>query len=482
MTDIIEHTRLFIGGAWVESDGDRIIEVVSPYTEKLVGVVPEATTSDVDRAVAAARQAFDFGPWPLLPLAERIAVVTRIKDLLTERAAGLAELISRQNGAPTAAAMRVQVLSAVAAYGAACAAAEHFSFEEQRPGLTGPVIVRHEPIGVVAAVVPWNVPQLTIAAKLAPALLAGCTVVLKPAPQTPLDAYVLAEICAEAGLPAGVLNVVPAGRDVSAYLVEHSDVDKIAFTGSVAAGKHIMAAASHNLTRITLELGGKSAGIILDDADLDAAIPSLIAGAFANSGQACVAITRILAPDSRYDEIAERLAAGISALKVGDPADPDTAIGPMVTAQQQRRVLDYIRIGREEGATVRTGGSVPTDPATGWFVQPTLLTDVDNTMRVAREEIFGPVVCLIRYDGEADAIRIANDSEVGLAGSVWAGDLSHGIDIARRIRTGTFSVNCQRFEVTAPFGGYKNSGIGREFGAEGLSAYLETKSVFLPAS
>ncbi|MEE4496119.1 aldehyde dehydrogenase [Streptomyces sp. BE230] len=480
MTDILEHRTLFIGGRWAEPAGRDIIEVVSPVTEQVVGRVPHATPEDVDRAVAAAREAFDHGPWPRMTAAERIEIVTRIKDGLLARHQELAELITLQNGCPITVSVRAQALSAVATFGATLAVAAGLATEEERPGLTGPLLIRREPVGVVAAVTPWNVPQLTIAGKLAPALLAGCAVVLKPSPETPLDAYLLAEVCEAAGLPEGVLSVLPADRETSAYLVAHPDVDKVGFTGSVGAGKQIMAAAAQNLTRVTLELGGKSAAILLEDADLDAALPGLVMGAFANSGQACVALTRILAPASRYDEIAAKLTAAVASLKVGDPSDPTTLIGPMVTERQRQRNLDYIRIGQEEGAKLLTGGGIPEGLSTGWYIEPTLLGDVDNTMRIAQEEIFGPVICLIRYEDEADAVRIANDSPYGLAGTVWAGTDEHGTEIARRIRTGTYSVNCQRFDVAGPFGGYKNSGIGREFGPEGFAAYQETKTIHLP--
>ncbi|WP_370617710.1 aldehyde dehydrogenase [Mumia sp. Pv 4-285] len=480
MTAVDVRDTVFIDGAWVRSTGTATIDVVSPHTEQTIARVPSATSDDVDRALAAAREAFDHGPWPRMTMAERIEVVTRIKDELAARHRELAALVSAQNGSPMSFAVRGQALSAVAAYASALAVASSTELEEERPGLTGPLLVRREPVGVVAAVVPWNVPQLVIAGKVAPALLAGCTVVLKPAPQTPLDAYLLAEVCATAGLPAGVLNVLPAEREVSAYLVAHPAVDKVAFTGSAAVGKAIMAAASENLTRITLELGGKSAAIVLEDADFDAALPALLADAYPNSGQACVARTRILLPESRYDEMAAMLAAAVGKLAVGDPSDPATMVGPMVSAAQQQRVLDYVKTGIDEGATLLTGGGVPADQPTGWYVEPTLFGEVDNAMRIAREEIFGPVVCLIRYRDEEEAIRIANDSDFGLSGTVWAGDVDHGVEIARRIRTGTYAVNCVRFDVAAPFGGYKHSGIGREYGPEGLAAYFETKTVHLP--
>lgn len=481
MADIVVHDKLYIGGQWAEPAGSDTIEVVSPVTEQVVGRVPHASPADVDAAVAAAREAFGKGPWPRMAPVERAAVVTRIKDGLLARHQELAELITRQNGSPISFSVRAQALSPVGVFAGALAAAADQVWEEERTGQSGPLLVRKEPVGVVAAITPWNVPMMTIAGKLAPALLAGCTVVLKPSPETPLDAYLLAEVCEQAGLPEGVLSVLPAGRETGTYLVAHPGIDKVAFTGSVAAGKQIMASAAQNLTRVTLELGGKSAAIVLEDADIDRALRHLVAGSFANSGQACVALTRILAPASRYDEIAAKLTTAVAALKVGHPMDPATEIGPMVTRNQRQRNLDYIRIGQEEGAKVLTGGGVPQDLTTGWYVEPTLFGEVDNSMRIAREEIFGPVVCLIRYQDEAEAIRIANDSEFGLAGTVWAGDVEHGTEVARQIRTGTYSVNCQKFDVGAPFGGYKNSGIGREFGPEGLAAYLETKTIHLPS-
>ncbi|MEU5974639.1 aldehyde dehydrogenase [Streptomyces sp. NPDC047315] len=480
MPPFIEHKKLFIGGTWVAPAGTDTIEVVSPHTEQVIGRVPHASRADVDRAVAAARDAFDHGPWPRKPLAERIAVVERIKDGLAARHQELAELISAQNGSPITWATKAQALAPVGAYAVAAAVADRFPFEEERVGAGGPLLVLREPVGVVAAVVPWNFPQFVTAAKLAPALLAGCTVVLKPSPETPLDAFLLAEVCEQVGLPAGVLSVLPADREVGEYLVAHAGIDKIAFTGSVAAGKRVMEVAAANLTRVTLELGGKSAGIVLDDADLDEAIPALVSAAYPNNGQTCVALTRILAPRSRYDEIAGRLTAAVAALKVGDPSDTTTEIGPLVTRRQQQRNLDYIRVGQEEGAKLLTGGGVPAGRTTGWYVEPTLFGDVDNAMRIAREEIFGPVVCLIPYEDDAEAVRIADDSDYGLAGTVWTGDTERGIDVARRIRTGTFAVNCQRLDPLGPFGGFKNSGVGRELGPEGLAAYTEDKTIALP--
>ncbi|MFJ7899145.1 aldehyde dehydrogenase [Streptomyces sp. NPDC096198] len=481
MTDLVEHGQLFIGGELTDPLGKDVIEVVSPHTEELLGRVPGASRGDVDRAVAAARRAFDEGPWPRATPDERIAVVTRIKDGIAARHEELARLISAENGSPYSWSVLAQALGAMMVWDAAVAVARDHPREERRNGVLGKILVRREPVGVVAAVVPWNVPQFTAAAKLAPALLAGCTVVLKPSPEAPLDAYVLGEIAREAGLPDGVLSILPADREVSEYLVGHPGVDRVSFTGSVAAGKRVMEVAARNLTRVTLELGGKSAAVVLPDADLAAAVAGIVPAAWMNNGQACVAQTRILLPRSRYDEFADAFAAAAGALVVGDPLDPATQVGPLVTERQRRRSLDYIRTGQEEGAKLLVGGGRPASRDRGWYVEPTLFGEVGNGMRIAREEIFGPVVCLLPYGDESEAVRIANDSDYGLSGSVWTADVEHGIGIARQVRTGSYSVNAFSLDMLGPFGGRKNSGLGREFGPEGHDEFLEYQTVHLPS-
>ncbi|MFJ8824831.1 aldehyde dehydrogenase [Streptomyces sp. NPDC102467] len=483
MTELVEHRQLFIGGELTDPLGKDVIEVVSPHTGEVFGRVPHAAPADVDRAVAVARRAFDEGPWPRMSLDERIAVVTRIKDAIAVRHEEIAKVISQENGSPYSWSVLAQALGAMMVWDSAINVARGFTYEETRDGALGKLLVRREPVGVVAAVVPWNVPQFVAAAKLAPALLAGCTVVLKPSPESPLDAYILGEIAKEAGLPEGVLSILPADREVSEYLVGHPGVDKISFTGSVGAGKRVMEVAARHLTRVTLELGGKSAAVVLPDADVESTVAGVVPAAWMNNGQACVAQTRILLPRSRYDEFAEAFTAAAAALVVGDPLDPATQVGPLVARRQQRRNLDYIRIGQEEGAKILTGGGAPAKSGLehGWYVEPTLLGDVHNGMRVAREEIFGPVICLLPYGDEDEAVKIANDSDYGLSGSVWTADVAHGIDIARQVRTGTYNVNTFSLDMLGPFGGYKNSGVGREFGPEGYSAFLEHKMIHLPA-
>jgi aldehyde dehydrogenase (NAD+) len=479
---MLEYKELYVGGHWAAPATDRRIHIVSPHSTQPVGSTPEATEQDVDRAVEAARRAFDSGPWPRAEPAERIAAVRRFTDAYQARQEELAELISTEMGAPLWFSHVGQVGATLMALEAFLAVAETYPWEERRLGSLGnPMVVRREPAGVVGVITPWNVPHFVTVAKLVPALLAGCAVVLKPAPEAPASGLVLGEILHEAGLPEGVVSVLPAGREVGEHLVRHPGIDKIAFTGSTAAGRRIAALCGQDLRRVTLELGGKSAAIVLDDADPGQVAEGLQMASLMNSGQACIAQSRILAPRSRYDEVVDALAEMIGRLTVGDPMDMNNYIGPMVARRQQERVESYIRVGQEEGARLVAGGEgMPDGLDTGWYVRPTLFASVDNGMRIAREEIFGPVLAVIPYDDEDDAVRIANDSDYGLAGTVWTADVDHGLDVARRVRTGTLGVNQYMLDFNSPFGGFKASGIGREFGPEGIDAYVELKSVALP--
>jgi len=476
------YDRLFIGGEWVEPSSTSVFDVVSPTTEVVVGRVPEAQRADVDRAVAVAREAFDHGPWPRMSPAERAGVLARVAEAIRDDMQGMSELISNEMGSPISWGTLAQVLAPTMILDYYAALGSTFAFDTFKDGLMGPVLVAKEPIGVVAAITPWNVPLFLACAKLAPALLSGSTVVFKPAPETPLDANVLAEIFAGAGLPKGVLSVVPAGREVGEHLVNHPGVDKVSFTGSTAAGRKIGAACGANLKRVSLELGGKSAAIVLDDANLEESIPLLLPNAIMNNGEACISLTRILAPRDRYNEVAESLVEHVRAMKVGDALDPATEVGPLVAERQRDRVENYIRVGQEEGAKVALGGGRPDGIDKGWFVEPTVFVDVENSMRIAQEEIFGPVLSVIPYDDDDDAVRIANDSEYGLCGGVFTGDNDRGLSVARQVRTGTYMVNSSiPIDFSSPFGGYKASGVGREFGEDGLELFLEKKTINLPA-
>ncbi len=478
-----ERRQLLIGGEWVDSEATSSIDVIGASTEEVIGRVPDAVPADIDRAVAAARSAFDTGEWPRLSPSERASYLNSLSQALQSRESDITSTITAENGSPISLCSMLQLLPTTMTLDYYADLGRNIEIEETRQGMLGGVVVRREPVGVVAAIVPWNVPLYTAALKLGPALAAGCTVVLKPSPETALDAYFLADALLEIGLPPGVVNIVAADRDTSSYLVTHPGIDKVAFTGSTAAGKTIAAACGQLLRPVSLELGGKSAAVVLDDADLDQVANALLPmGSMMFSGQACIAQTRVLAPRDRYDEVVDALSEKIRTLPVGDPFDPSTVFGPLVSSRQRDRVESYIALGQEEGAKVAAGGGRPANLDRGWFVEPTVLANVDNRMRVAREEIFGPVVSVIPYADTDEAVRLANDSEFGLGGGVYTSDTTRGLDIARRIQTGTITLNGIGLETCAPFGGVKQSGVGRELGPEGLAAYFNLKSIMgLPA-
>lgn len=476
--------KLYIGGEWRRPASARTLTVLSPATEELLGVVPEGSAADMDAAVRAARQAFVESGWATADGDVRAAAMERLAAALERRGEITSRLVTAEMGmtASISPILNVTMPATLLRYYAGLA--RDVPAEQERRSPTGRALVRREPAGVAALIVPWNSPQSTLACKLAPALATGCTVVVKPSPQTPLDAYLLAEAAAEAGIPDGVINIVAAGREAGESLVRHPGVDKVSFTGSTAAGRRIAGICGEQLKLVTLELGGKSAAVILEDADLDVFLTGLPRVSLMISGQVCTANTRILAPRSRYDEIVDGITELVRRLPVGDPADPGTFFGPLVSAEQRDRVEGYIRVGAEEGARITTGGRRPPGFDKGWYVEPVVFADVRNDMRVAQEEIFGPVLSVIPYRDEAEALSIANDSAYGLGGSIWTADESRGVEFARRVESGTVGINGYSVDIRAPFGGVKASGFGREYGPEGLEPYLRYKSVFLnrPAS
>ncbi|EDY43127.1 aldehyde dehydrogenase [Streptomyces sp. SPB074] len=477
------HDRFFIGGEWVAPSTSLRFTVVNASTEETLGSTPEGVRADVDAAVSAARRAFDDSSgWRAWAPSARAEMMRRLAAALDARRAEITRVVSSENGMPTALGEMLEgtVPSMLLRYYADLIS--DAPAEEHRDGLLGgPVRVRREPVGVVAAIVPWNAPQTLASGKYAPALAAGCTIVLKPSPETALDAVLFAQAVQEAGVPDGVVNVVPADREAGAYLVAHPGIDKVAFTGSSAAGRSIAEACGRLLRPVSLELGGKSAAIVLDDADLDseAIRRELVAATLMNNGQACFASTRVLAPRSRYKEVVEAVSSLAASLTVGDPLDPSTDVGPLASAKQRDRVEGYIARGVKEGSRLTVGGGRPKHLKRGWYVEPTVFADVDNHQVIAREEIFGPVLVVIAYKDEEDAIRLANDSEYGLAGSVWTRDVQRGLEVARRMHTGSVGINHYMSDPVAPFGGVKQSGIGRELGPEGLAGYQQFKSVYL---
>jgi len=466
---------LFIGGTWPAPSGPDRLTVVNPTTEQELATVPAGTPADVDRAVAAARAAFP--PWAATPPAERAAVLGRLADGLAARAEAVAALIATEVGSPLGFARSVQAGLPPTVLRSYAELLPAHPFEER----IGNSLVVREPVGVVGAITPWNYPLHQVVAKVAAAVAAGCTVVLKPSEVAPLSAYVLAEVAAEAGLPAGVLNVVPGtGPVVGEAIAAHPDVDMVSFTGSTRAGRRVSEVAAGTVKRVALELGGKSANVVLDDADLPTAVKVGLANCFINGGQTCTAWTRMLVPAARHDEAVELAVAGTEKYTVGDPFAAGTRIGPMVTAAQRDRVRGYIERGVAEGATLATGGSEPPDGLDrGWFVRPTVFAGVRPDATVAQEEIFGPVLSVIPYADEDEAVEIANGTPYGLAGAVWSADQDRAVAVARRMRTGQVDVNGGRFNPLAPFGGYKQSGTGRELGRYGLEEFLEVKSLQL---
>ncbi|MEU3984025.1 aldehyde dehydrogenase [Streptomyces sp. NPDC026672] len=478
----ITYDKLFIGGRWGAPSSDRTITVVSASSEEVIGSVAEAQEADVDAAVDAARAALtDPGGWAHWEPGRRADAMERLADALESRGEETARRVSAQNGMPIAVSSAFESVFPVDLLRYYAGVARTLNSEEERAGLLGGSIkVRREPVGVVAAIVPWNFPQSLAAFKYAPALAAGCTLVVKPSPETVLDTGLLADAAIEAGIPPGVLNIVPGGRELGAYLVEHPGVDKVSFTGSSVAGRSIAEVCGRLLRPVTLELGGKSAAIVLDDADLDLATVGqrLFQATLLNQGQTCFLGTRVLAPASRYDEVVQTFAALAESLTIGDALDPATQIGPMAGEGQRARVEGYIAKGLAEGARLITGGGRPSGQERGWFVQPTVFADVDNSHTIAQEEIFGPVLSLIRYQDDDDAVRIANDSDFGLGGSVWTSDDERGLDVARRVQTGTIGINGYLPDPVSPFGGVKASGLGRELGPEAVEHYQQLKSIY----
>jgi acyl-CoA reductase-like NAD-dependent aldehyde dehydrogenase len=467
--------KFYINGQWIAPNGTGTIDVINSTTEDVMGRVPEGTAEDINAAVAAAKAAFES--WAATPVAERANYLQAIADKLKARQSEIADLIADEVGMPLPLATAVQAGLPIAVANSYVQLLNNFSFEEQ---VNNSLIVR-EPVGVVACITPWNYPLHQVVAKVAPALAAGCTVVLKPSEVAPLTAFVLAEIIDEVGLPAGVFNLVTGfGPVVGEALAAHPDVDMVSFTGSTRAGKRVSELAAQSIKRVALELGGKSANVILDDADFAKAVSSGVANCYFNSGQTCSAHTRMLVPKAKHDEAVQIAKATAEKFKPGDPKADGTRLGPLISATQQERVRNYIQKGIDEGATLVTGGiEAPEGLSIGYFVRPTIFANVTNSMTIAQEEIFGPVLSIIPYEDEDDAVRIANDTVYGLAGGVWSSDPERAKRVARRLRTGQVDINGGKFNPLAPFGGYKQSGNGREFGKFGLEEFLEVKAMQL---
>ena len=471
---MITRDKIYIDGAWVPSEGKGTIEVVNASTEQVMGTIPEGVPGDVDRAVAAANAAFE--DWAATPAEERGKLIQRAAEAMGARSDEIAEVISQEVGMPIMWSQTVQAGLPTGNMATYVEILDDFEFEEE----IGNSLVVREPVGVVGCITPWNYPLHQIVAKVAPAFAAGCTVVLKPSEVAPLNAFILAEILDEIGLPPGVFNLVSGtGPVVGEALAAHPDVDMISFTGSTRAGRRVAEVAADTVKRVALELGGKSPNIILDDADLEDVVGKGVFACYLNSGQTCTAHTRMLVPADKHDEVVELAKAAAEGFTVG-PASGDAMLGPLISDVQRERVREYIQKGIDEGAELVTGGVEPPEGLDeGYFVQPTVFANVSNDMTIAQEESFGPVLSLIPYEDEDDAVRIANDTKYGLAGGVWSADQDRALAVARRLRTGQVDVNGGGFNIQAPFGGYKQSGHGRELGRHGLEEYLEVKSLQL---
>jgi len=470
---VIVHDKIYINGQWVASEGTATCTIINSGTEEPMGTIPAGTAGDVDKAVAAAKVAFDG--WSQSSIDERAAVLTQLTEGLTTRHAEIAEIISGELGMPIKMSGMIQAGLPIQIMGSFANIVKEFSFEEQ----IGNSTVVREPIGVVGCITPWNFPLHQIVAKVAPAIAAGCTVVVKPSEVACLCAYVLAEIIEGSDLPAGVFNMVTGtGPIVGEAIAAHPDVEMVSFTGSTRAGKRVSELAAQSVKRVALELGGKSANVILDDANLEQAVKAGVNNCYLNSGQTCSAWTRMLVPKAKHDEAVEIAKKAAEKFSLGDPMSEDARLGPLISDVQRDRVRGYIKKGEEEGATVVTGGAdAPENLDKGYFVKPTVFANVTSDMTIAQEEIFGPVLSIMPYEDEEDAIRIANDTIYGLGGGVWSDDADHAKAVAKRLRTGQVDINGGQYNPMAPFGGYKQSGTGRELGKYGLEEFLQVKSL-----